>query len=463
MSTRAPARTTAPPAAPTGRWRLALAAIVAVGVAVRVFHVVVILGDAPPGLDAAWYALQGVAIREGKGYVAPSSLFTDQLVPTAGFPPAYPAVQAVWQAVIGSDTTQVRLLGTALAVVTIVATASIGRRVIGPRAGLVAAAVVALDPFLVASDGAGMSEALSVPLVTVAVLLACRMLDRGLRPWGAVGLGAVCGVAALTRQDLLVMAPIFFVAVTAVARTPDLRRRALAAGLGLLVAAAVVVPWAVRNQQQVGSFTVATMSGPSALAGANCDRTYYGASVGSWEFSCVVPAQRFDLDESGQSTVLQEAGTSYARANLSRLPAVVVARELRVWGLWTRDDHVRREIEEVRDERWSRVTWAASPFLVVAGFWGLARTCRRDLRRTFPLLLPPLLVMITAAASHGNPRFSAIAHPVLAVGAAALVDAAIVAVRARSAPQRHGTEPLDRARDDGEGVLDVGVGGAPAE
>lgn len=445
------------------RWRLALAAIVAVGTAIRALHVTVVLRDVEPGLDAVWYALQAGAIREGKGYVVPGSLFTDELVPTAGFPPAYPAVQAVWQAVIGSEMTQVRLLGTALAIVTIVATAFVGRRVLGPRAGLLAATVVALDPFLVASDGAGMSEALSVPLVTVAVLLACRMLDRGLRPWGAVALGAVCGVAALTRQDLLVMAPIFFVALTAVARTPDLRRRALAAGLGLLVAAAVVVPWAVRNQQQVGSFTVATMSGPSALAGANCDPTYYGGSIGSWEFSCVVPAQRFDLDEGDQSAVLQRAGTSYARANLSRLPVVIAARELRVWGLWTRDDHVRREVEEVRNPQWSELTWMVTPLLVVTGFWGLVRTCRRDLRRTFPLLLPPLLVVLTAAASHGNPRFSAIAHPMLAIGAAAIADAALVRWRARSAPERDGPEPGDGPGEHGERVVDVGRGGAPAE
>jgi 4-amino-4-deoxy-L-arabinose transferase-like glycosyltransferase len=384
-----------------GRWRLALAAIVAVGTTVRALHVTVVLRDVEPGLDAVWYTLQAGAIREGKGYVVPASLFTDELVPTAGFPPAYPAVQAVWRTVIGAELTQVRLLGTALAIVTIVATALIGRRVIGPRAGLVAAAVVAVDPFLVASDGAGMSEALSVPLVTVAVLLACRLLDRGLRPWGAVSLGAVCGVAALTRQDLLVMAPVFLVAVAAVGRTPDLRRRVLAAGLGLLVAAAVVVPWAVRNQQQVGSFTVATMSGPSALAGANCDPTYYGASIGSWEFSCVVPAQRFDLDEGGQSAVLQRAATSYARAHLSR--------------------------------------------------------------RAVPLLLPPLLVVLTAAASHGNPRFSAIAHPMLAIGAAAIADAAVVRWRARSAPERNGAEPGDGSGEHVEDRVDVGRGGAPAE
>ncbi len=446
-----------------GRWRLALAAIVAVGTTVRALHVTVVLRDVEPGLDAVWYTLQAGAIREGKGYVVPASLFTDELVPTAGFPPAYPAVQAVWRTVIGAELTQVRLLGTALAIVTIVATALIGRRVIGPRAGLVAAAVVAVDPFLVASDGAGMSEALSVPLVTVAVLLACRLLDRGLRPWGAVSLGAVCGVAALTRQDLLVMAPVFLVAVAAVGRTPDLRRRVLAAGLGLLVAAAVVVPWAVRNQQQVGSFTVATMSGPSALAGANCDPTYYGASIGSWEFSCVVPAQRFDLDEGGQSAVLQRAATSYARAHLSRLPVVVAARELRVWGIWTRDDHVRREIEEVRNPRWSELTWMVTPLLVVTGFWGLARTCRRDLRRAFPLLLPPLLVVLTAAASHGNPRFSAIAHPMLAIGAAAIADAAVVRWRARSTPERNGAEPGDGSGEHVEDRVDVGRGGAPAE
>ncbi|MCB0959514.1 MAG: glycosyltransferase family 39 protein [Acidimicrobiales bacterium] len=419
------------------RWWAALAAVVAVGLGVRLAHVLVVLADVPPGLDAVWYSLQGGSLREGTGYVVPTTLFTGELVPTAGFPPAYPVYQALWQTAFGAGPDSVRLSGLVTAAATIVLTALVARRTIGSRPALLAAAVVALDPALVAVDGSGMSETLSVPLCTAVVLLSCRALSLGLTPWRGIALGAVAGAAALTRQDLLGLLPLLVLPVGLVARSPAAARRATATALALVAATAVVLPWVLRNEREVGSATISTLSPASVLAGSNCDPTYEGESLGSWEFSCVAAAQLPGEPEAVEADHLEAAARRHVEANLDRLPLVVPARVARVWSLWDPRDQIPREVEEARSRRWQQLAWLVNPVILLGGAWGLVRTVRHRPRTTFPLLVPPLLVSATAVISYGNPRFAAIAHPMLAVGLAATAAGLLSAWRRRT-----GRDPL---------------------
>lgn len=404
-----------------GGWWPQLAGIVAFGMALRAVYVVVVIRDVPPGLDAAWYTLQGGSLRVGTGFVVPTTLFGSDLQPTAAFPPAYPVYQALWQTLFGDGPIAVRLAGVVLGACTILVTALVGRQVLSERAGLIAAALVAVDPMLVAVDGSSMSESLSVPLVTLAVLLALAALEHGASMVRVGLLGAVCGAAVLTRQDLALFSVVLLAGVIIIAPAPVFGRRVAAGLVGLVVLTSVVTPWAVRNQRTVDVFAVSTLSHTSAMAGANCDRTYGGESIGSWEYDCVLAAQRGGATEKEQMTNLQRAALSYLRERSERLPLVVPARVLRVWGFWDPRDQVPREVEESRHEAWQYLSWATSLILVTGGGWGLVQLARQRRWRSFPLLLPPIVVVATAAIGHGNTRFSAIAHPMLAVGVAALV------------------------------------------
>ena len=146
----------------------------------------------------------GGSIRAGTGYVVPTSMFTGEYTPTAAFPPLYPAYQALWQSVFDAGPTSVRMAGMVPAAATITLTAILGRRAVGPRVGLAAAAIVAVHPGLIAADGSAMSESLTVPLVLAAQLLALCLADSGHgRLALAVALGPVLGLAILTRQDLV--------------------------------------------------------------------------------------------------------------------------------------------------------------------------------------------------------------------------------------------------------------------
>ena len=85
--------------------------------------------------------------------------------------------------------------------------ALLGRRVGGDRVGLGAAMVGAVYPVLLAADGALMSESLYGLLVASALLLALRLGERRDLA-SAAALGAVIGLAALTRSEGLLLLPL---------------------------------------------------------------------------------------------------------------------------------------------------------------------------------------------------------------------------------------------------------------
>src|SRR4029079_4766449 len=96
--------------------------------------------------------------------------------------------------------TRFEQLGALTGAAAIALTAILGLMIAGPEIGLVAGAIVALDPMLIASDSSLMSETLYVVLVLVAMLLAVRAVRS--RAWGWwLALGLALGAAVLTRQD----------------------------------------------------------------------------------------------------------------------------------------------------------------------------------------------------------------------------------------------------------------------
>lgn len=397
--------------------------MVAAGVVLRIAYVLLVLDGVDPGLDADWYVLQGGSIRAGTGYVVPTSLFQAEQVPTAGFPPVYPAYQAIWQTIAGDGPTSVRLAGVVPAAVTIALAGLAGRAVAGRRVGLLAAAIVAVDPTLIAVDGSSMSENVTMPLVLAVVWVAAGLRADGPRPWRVALLGVLCGVAALARQDLLLLTLVGVGAVGIGHGHVGRTRRLAAAAAVVALAATVVVPWAWRNERAVGAFTVSTLSPSSVLAGANCDTTYGGADLGSWSYPCVAAAiPPGEPTEVEVADAQQAAARAYVGDHLHQVPLVVAARQARVWAFWDPRDLARRDAEESRRYGWQVVSRPLDAVLAVTGTIGLVVLIRRRGHPGALLLLAPIVVVAASTTiSHGNPRFNAIAHPVLAIGLAALV------------------------------------------
>jgi 4-amino-4-deoxy-L-arabinose transferase-like glycosyltransferase len=184
------------PTEPDGRqlpWILSALSVVAVGLALRIAHLVTVGGE----VDEVGLARQLVALAAAAA-------------------------------------------GTFLLIV-------LAHHVLGRRAGLLAGLLVALDPLLVAADGSATPEGLALPFVVGAVLCTHWILADGIRATRAVLLGGFLGAAVAVRQELVVLVPLLVAALLAWGPA-DRRRRLVAAAIAVVVTACFAVPswaWAV--------------------------------------------------------------------------------------------------------------------------------------------------------------------------------------------------------------------------
>ena len=215
---------------------------------------------------------------------------------TAAWPPLYPAFLALVQSFAGDSIRAAQLSGVVDRQRDGRAHRPVGRRIAGDGIGLVAAALAAISPMLIAADGSLMSETLFVPLALGTLLLALAAA-RTQRVWLWIAAGALAGLAALTRAKGCCWCR------SSCCRSPGAASARLAcrgcrcatavAGAALVV---VVAPWVARNAQRVDEPTIANVSSSTAIAGANCRQTYGATTLGSWEFACIRDERRAATD-----------------------------------------------------------------------------------------------------------------------------------------------------------------------
>jgi 4-amino-4-deoxy-L-arabinose transferase-like glycosyltransferase len=164
-----------------------------------------------------------------------------------------------------------------VAVVTAWLVYEIGLRLLGPKAGLVAAAIATLNPYLIWHDVHVNREILDQVVAAALVLLTLVVVERPTK-WRAVLLGAIAGVSMLGNTRLVFL-PILC-ALYIMWRLPRGRATALAATLVLAGAAVVVTPWLARNRVSVGCWTLTTDG--RAMWKANNPGTYALLSSGQW-------------------------------------------------------------------------------------------------------------------------------------------------------------------------------------
>ncbi len=194
--------------------------------------------------------------------------------PTAWTQPVYAffLIPIYW--IFGRSWLAVGLIQTGVAVLTALLVYEIGRRFVSRRAGVVAAIVATLNPYLVWHDVHENREILDQLLAAAIVLLVLLMVKR-LSLWIAGALGVVLGIAILANTRLIflpLVACAFFVGRD--------RRTWVAAGVTLVACVLAVTPWLVRNKISVGCFTITTDT--RALWKANNLNTYGVLARGGW-------------------------------------------------------------------------------------------------------------------------------------------------------------------------------------
>ena len=200
----------------------------------------------------------------------------------AGKPSAYTQPLYGWFLVpvywiFGRSWLSIGLAQIALAVIAAWLVYEIGRRVLGPRAGLAAAVIATLNPYLAWHDVHVNREIVDEVLAAALVLLTLIVAERPTKRLAAL-LGVVTGLAILGNTRLVGI-PILC-GVYLLWRLPHWRTGAVAAGLVLAGAAVAVAPWIVRNKADVGCWAITTDG--RALWKANNPQTYGLLSSGSW-------------------------------------------------------------------------------------------------------------------------------------------------------------------------------------
>ncbi len=261
---------------------IALGGITLAALVVRIVFVVAVDPKVPRLSDASAYHLLANQLADGRGFVRPFDLRLLGLKhPTAEYPPLFPAVLAAASTVGARSVEAQRIFCAFLGAGTVALVGLLARRVSGAVTGLAAAGIAAVYPMLFQSDAALMSETLFVLLVTASLLATYWVLDR--RSAGRiVTLGALLGLATLTRTEGALLAVLLAGVVAASMAGASAGRRVLVGASMLLVVAAVCAPWTIRNAAVFHAFVPISNNAGTALAGANCSLTYHGAQLGSW-------------------------------------------------------------------------------------------------------------------------------------------------------------------------------------
>ncbi|MBX5474681.1 MAG: glycosyltransferase family 39 protein [Thermoleophilia bacterium] len=197
--------------------------------------------------------------------------------PSAYTQPLYGFVLIPVYWLAGSGWLAIGLAQIALALVTAWLVYEIGRRVVGARAGAVAAAIATLNPYLVWHDVHVNREIVDQVCAAALVLLALLVAERPSRRLAAL-LGVVTGLAILGNTRLVGI-PVLCAAYL-LWRLPRTRAAAVAGALVLGGAAVAVAPWLLRNKVELGCWAITTDG--RALWKANNPQTYPLLSSGQW-------------------------------------------------------------------------------------------------------------------------------------------------------------------------------------
>ena len=454
------------------RFAVALALIAALGLGVRLVSIAVWAPDTPSqiGGDALFYREVAKLIADGKGFTEPYRyLFggqetvtladgTTKVVvtpkgheePTAGHPPIYPLYLALFAKLGLRTLLEQQIVSALLGTVSVVLAGLLGRSLLSPRVGLIAAGLTAVYANIWISDGLLLSE-------TAALVFVFATTMAGLRFWrsptmrNGVLLGVVGALAALSRAELVLYTPI--IVVVALLRAPVAwRDRFLRAVVTGLVFLAVMAPWIIRNNLVMEERVTLSDGSGTVLVQSNCDETYYGYKLGFWSLECGGSQPHGPngelLDESQRDVVVRQRGMDYISNHTTRLvTAVVPARIGRMWGFFRPRQTMQFDVDEGRP-------W----FPAWLGFWQYLALLPFAIgglvvqwRRKQPVLVVGLwavLATVTAATAFGISRYRIAAEVSIVMFAAIAIDALM-------------RRSMDRLRTDTTPSMDASVGAEP--
>ena len=396
-------------------WRW-LGLVVVVGFGIRIGY---ILGWWDPLKlvgDAVYYHVGANLLADGKGFLHPIEVaFNFRETPGADHPPAYIIYLAVASKVGFRTALGHQVWSAVLGTATIVIVALTGRRLGGQRVGLIAAGLAAVSPSMWMPDSGVMAETLAIFTTSLVLLAAYRCWEQP-RPMSGALLGAALGLAALTRSELLLLAPLIVVPLV------WFRRKEAARPLAVFVTAAVVTaatiaPWALHNLSRFDEPVLLSNQLDRTMAASWCDETFEGPWIGYKSYECLRRADAGAATPAARRENNERAWKRYADKHVAQVPVVTAARAGRMWGLFRPFQQLDAETPAGAPSAPAVGGMIATWVLLAVGAVGLWRLRARSVP-VFPLVAPIIVVTAVAALTFGQLRYRAPAEPALILLAA---------------------------------------------
>ncbi len=403
----------------SAQWfRRRLGVIMTVGLGVRLAFVLLEQSriEQLPG-DAGWYHFQAKLVAEGKGFLNPIFFYdSGAIVPGAQHPPGFVLLLAGLDLVGISSPQGQRIVMTLVGTASVMVIGLLGRRIAGPRVGLIAAGVAAIYPNLWINDGMLLTETIVILGTAVALLFTYRYLGSERRS-DLAAVAVALTVSMMVRPESALMFVVLVVPLVLTRRGLSGRERLVQLGLAAVIPAVCVTPWVAYNLSRFDEPVLLSSGLGQTLLAGNCEATYSGDKLGFWDFSCLgepveVEGGRGDL--SYLDTVYRDRALEHMGANLDDLPKVVTARVLRVWGVFRPEQSVVLDglvegraggppggsLQLAREAMWS--------YFVLMPLAALGAVLLRRRRvQILPLFAQALIVTLVAAATFGLTRYRA--------------------------------------------------------
>ena len=427
----------------SGARALALALILLLGLGLRLDYA---REGREPVYDAVAYGQIAANLEGGEGFTVGEKATQ----PSSNYSPGLPLfVTGIYRVTGGVHERLARIVLALVGTLAVLFAFLIGRRLSGPVAGLIGAAVVAIYPALLEYGGMLMSEPLATTLLAAAVLSMLWAADReGWLPWALPGV--LLGALALTRPEYLAVALLLAIVVFLRRLGPDWSRSLGQAAVMLAAALVVIAPWTIRNAVALDRFVpISTGGGQVLFAGSYLPSDGDPEEVGREVLErhpglAQELAARYDAPGAGIDAVLSRARleqilaalaaqrypeleTDRALARMGRerlwdevtgepLPYLgfLAAKTWRVWG------HGPREV--MRRPVWEVLQWA----LLALGIAGAAVLIARRRWEVVPILTVIFAITATSLVLVATPRRALVMLPLTAalagVGAVACGD-----------------------------------------
>ncbi len=319
--------------------------------------------------------------------------------------PGYPLVLGVLHAIGGGAATVVIVQAGVGTLATWVAW-RLGRAVLSPVAGWVAAGLTAFGPWQVYFATVALTECWSAALLPATVLCMVGLVRSGRLRW-ALAAGALCAALGYVHPEFLGL-PAAMAIPAAIA--PGRRRWLLAWGLGSAVVLVALAPWWVRNAKVFGDFVPATTRlGPTLYDGLRPGAT--GAS--DMRFEERLAGETAALGELRYDDYYRSKSLEAAASDPGRVVRLAGAKAARLWSPVPNAEVARAPLY-----RW--LSTAAFVPMVAGGLLGAVVLLRRA-GRLVVLLVPVAWVTMVHGVLVGSIRYRVPVEPLLFVlaGAAA--------------------------------------------